>query len=79
MPDDKHKTFTLSVDLLLAIVLVLSIMAALIISSLDVRLSVLQETVDILEDHDVQMEQLKHELFSDLLKNKLVKPEENEL
>jgi len=71
MTDDaRHKTFTLSVDLLLTIVLILSILGAFAIGALNTRLSVLQETVNILEDHDVQMEDLKQELFKDILKKR---------
>lgn len=69
MSDEKHKTFTLSVDLLLTIVLILSILLALAISNVNTQVNVLQEKVAFLEDHDIQMQQLKHDLFTDLLRN----------
>lgn len=68
MDECKHKSFTLSVDLLLTIVLVLSILSGITFSLLNKKISVLQEKVGFLEDHDVEMQNLKQQLFVDMLK-----------
>lgn len=69
---DEHsrKIFSLSTDILLAIVLVLSIMAAFFIGTLSLKVSVLKEKVSYLEDHDIELLDFKNELFKEFIKNK---------
>lgn len=66
----KHKSFTLSVNLLLTIVLIINILIGLAFGFLHRDISVLQEKVSLLEDHDIQMEKLKQKLFVDMLEHK---------
>ncbi len=66
MGEETNKSFTdkrLSVDLLLMIVLVLSIFFGWSIVNLTAR-------VNFLEDHDIEMQTLKQQLFIDVLKGK---------
>ncbi len=68
MVDDRHKTFTLSVDLLLTIVLLISIGATIWMYSLSNKITILQENQGYLQDHDSEMQKLKQNLFVDILK-----------
>ncbi len=64
----KHKSFTLSVDLLLTIVLVLSILAAVTFGALSQKVTVLQQKVGRLEDGDMFLDKLKEGALADKIR-----------
>ena len=68
MEDNIHKSFTLSVDLLLTIVLIITLVGTFTFISLSNRITILEENQGHLQDHDEEMQKLKQNLFVDILK-----------
>lgn len=70
MDEHSRKTFSLSNEMLLTVILAFAIATMWIIGVQNGKIGVLQEKVSYLEDHDIELGQLKNELFNKFIKNK---------